>query len=174
MAVPTIYTRLIAAWDEATPEQQAAMSAACEKFRLMVSGSAALPVPVLEKWRTISGQTLLERYGMTEIGMALSNPLHGQRLAGYVGSALPGMTIRRVNEVGQAVPSDTAGEIQVQGPAVFKEYWDKPKATADSFDGLWFRTGDIAVEEAGAISHFGAFQCRYHQNGRLQSIGSGN
>lgn len=74
MAVPTIYVKLIGAWQAAPPERQGDMSQACRKMRLMVSGSAALPVSVWEKWRDISGQALLERYGMTEIGMALSNP----------------------------------------------------------------------------------------------------
>src|ERR1039458_5568932 len=75
MAVPTIYVKLIAAWDAAPPERRAILSQACAKLRLMVSGSAALPVSTLERWKEISGHTLLERYGMTEIGMALSNPL---------------------------------------------------------------------------------------------------
>ena len=74
MAVPTIYVKLIGAWQAATPEQQNDMSQACRKMRLMVSGSAALPVSVWEKWRDISGQALLERYGMTEIGMGFIQP----------------------------------------------------------------------------------------------------
>src|SRR5690606_33428361 len=77
MAVPTIYARLIAAWEAASEAQQQAWSAACRRLRLMVSGSAALPVSTLERWQAISGHVLLERYGMTEIGMAISNPLHG-------------------------------------------------------------------------------------------------
>src|SRR6185369_11865817 len=85
MAVPTIYVKLIAAWKAATPVRRQALSAACARLRLMVSGSAALPVSVLEQWRQISGHVLLERYGMTEIGMALSNPLHGRRVPGHVG-----------------------------------------------------------------------------------------
>ena len=155
MAVPTIYARLISAWEKASREEQEAMSAACRKFRLMVSGSAALPVPVLQKWQNISSHILLERYGMTEIGMALSNPLHGPRQAGYVGTPLPGITIRRVDEAGQPVSPEIAGEIQVQGPTVFREYWQKPEATQASFDGNWFRTGDMAVEEAGKFRILG-------------------
>jgi len=91
MAVPTIYSRLIAAWEAVEPDTRAAMSAGCRVMRLMVSGSAALPVQTLERWREISGHTLLERYGMTEIGMALSNPLHGERRPGSVGMPLPGV-----------------------------------------------------------------------------------
>ena len=74
MAVPTIYLRLISAWEAASAQRQLELSRAAARLRLMVSGSAALPVSTLERWKEISGHTLLERYGMTEIGMALSNP----------------------------------------------------------------------------------------------------
>src|SRR4030095_12600548 len=89
-AVPTIYHRLIASWEKASPAVQRGRSEGFRRARLMMSGCAALPVQTLERWREISGQTLLERYGMTEIGMALSNPLDGQRRAGFVGHPLPG------------------------------------------------------------------------------------
>ncbi|MCB0224640.1 MAG: acyl-CoA synthetase, partial [Anaerolineae bacterium] len=148
MAVPTIYNRLIAAWEVASVAEKAAMAAACARFRLMVSGSAALPVSVLEQWEGISGQRLLERYGMTEIGMALSNPLHGERVPGFVGSPLPTVEIRLVDDNGQVVTVDgTPGEIQVKGPNVFLEYWRRPEATAEAFQDGWFRTGDTAVRE---------------------------
>ena len=148
MAVPTIYTRLIAFWEAACDAEKAALSAGCRRLRLMVSGSAALPVSVFEKWREISGHALLERYGMTEIGMALSNPFRGQRLPGHVGSPLPGVEVRLVDEAGQLVPDGTPGEIQIHGPTVFREYWGKPEATAATFTAdRWFRTGDIAVRQ---------------------------
>jgi malonyl-CoA/methylmalonyl-CoA synthetase len=149
MAVPTIYVKLIAAWETATPEQQKAMSEACSKMRLIVSGSAALPVHVLEKWKRISGHVLLERYGMTEIGMALSNPLHGERRPGYVGTPLPTVEVRLADENGNAVEPGTPGEIQVKGPGVFLEYWRKPEATQQAFRDGWFSTGDVAVVENG-------------------------
>ncbi|MEH2035338.1 acyl-CoA synthetase [Nostoc sp.] len=149
MAVPTIYVKLIAAWETASKERQKSMSEGCAKMRLMVSGSAALPVQVLEKWQTISGHFLLERYGMTEIGMALSNPLHGERLSGYVGKPLPHVEVRLVDENGELVPGETPGEIQVKGPGVFLEYWQNPEATAKTFQDGWFRTGDTAVVENG-------------------------
>ncbi|MDP7206943.1 MAG: AMP-binding protein, partial [Pirellulaceae bacterium] len=82
MAVPTIYARLISAWEQVPESEQQRYSEGCRQMRLMVSGSAALPVSTLERWRSISGQTLLERYGMTEIGMGLSNPLEGERVPG--------------------------------------------------------------------------------------------
>jgi malonyl-CoA/methylmalonyl-CoA synthetase len=147
MAVPTIYVKLIAAWEAASREEQIAWSNAARQMRLMVSGSAALPVRVLEKWRAISGHVLLERYGMTEIGMALSNPLRGERRAGYVGAPLPNVEVRRVDEAGNVIAHETPGEIQVRGPNVFLEYWRKPEATRAAFREGWFCTGDIAVVE---------------------------
>lgn len=122
----------------------------------MVSGSAALPVSVMEKWHSISGHYLLERYGMTEIGMAISNPYIGERRAGHIGQALPGVEIRICNESDEIQALDQPGEIQVKGPNVFKAYWGKPEATQKAFtsDG-WFRTGDIAIMEAGYIKILG-------------------
>jgi len=149
MAVPTIYTKLIAAWESAPPERQTALSAACRKLRLMVSGSAALPVSTLERWREISGHTLLERYGMTEIGMGISNPLHGDRRPGSVGIPLPGVEIKLVDERGRQVAPGSPGQIYVRGPGVFQAYWRRPEATRAAFDDGWFRTGDVAVLEEG-------------------------
>lgn len=155
MAVPTIYVRLIAAWDQASPERRADLSRGCATLRLMVSGSAALPVSTLERWREISGHTLLERYGMTEIGMALSNPLHGQRIPGSVGKPLPGVEVQLVSESGEPTPPATPGEIEVHGPNVFAEYWRRPEATRDAFRDGWFRTGDTAVVEDGVYRILG-------------------
>lgn len=149
MAVPTIYVKLITAWENATQERQTSMGAGCKKMRLMVSGSAALPVQVLEKWQSISGHFLLERYGMTEIGMALSNSLHGQRYPGYVGQPLPQVEVRLVDESGELVSSGTPGEIQVKSPGVFLEYWQNPQATEKAFRDGWFCTGDTAIVENG-------------------------
>ena len=150
MAVPTIYFKLIAQFEVFPEERKRKLTPIMEKFRLMVSGSAALPVSVMAKWKEISGHYLLERYGMTEIGMAISNPYHHDRKAGYIGQALESVEIRLVNEENQVVLPGHAGEIQVKGPSVFKEYWGKPEATAKTFteDG-WFKTGDIAIIEAG-------------------------
>ncbi|MCS6812807.1 MAG: acyl-CoA synthetase [Cyanobacteria bacterium] len=155
MAVPTIYTKLIAAWEKAPRDRQTHWSQACAGLRLMVSGSAALPVTVLEKWQTITGHFLLERYGMTEIGMALSNPLHGQRRAGYVGNPLPQVEVRLVDDEGMPVPPGIAGEIQVKGPGVFLEYWRRPEATAKAFRDGWFCTGDLAIVEENAYRILG-------------------
>ena len=149
MAVPTVYSKLISAWEAAPPDQRKIWSQACTKMRLMVSGSAALPVHLLEKWQQISGHRLLERYGMTEIGMALSNHLEGERRAGYVGTPLPGVEVRLVDDHEEPVKTGTPGEIQVKGSGVFSEYWQKPEATRKAFTDGWFRTGDVAVVEKG-------------------------
>jgi len=94
MAVPTIYYKLINNWEKSNPEDQARLSAGTRKLNLMISGSAALPVPTLERWRELTGHTLLERYGMTEIGMGLSNSFRGERRPGHVGLPLPGVEMR--------------------------------------------------------------------------------
>jgi malonyl-CoA/methylmalonyl-CoA synthetase len=155
MAVPTIYSRLISAWESAIPEQRAAMSAGCRAMRLMVSGSAALPVQTLERWEEISGHTLLERYGMTELGMALSNPLHGERRPGFVGAPLPEVEVRLVDENGNPVGPGKPGEIEVRGPNVFLEYWRRSDATRQAFRDGWFRTGDTAIVEDGSYRILG-------------------
>lgn len=154
-AVPTIYHRLIAAWDAAPPDQQRAWSDGARGLRLMMSGSAALPVGVLARWREITGHTLLERYGMTEIGMGLANPLHGARRPGFVGVPLPGVEARLIDDAGGAVPSGTAGELEVRGGGVFHEYWRRPDDTRAAFRDGWFRTGDVAVVEDGAYRLLG-------------------
>jgi malonyl-CoA/methylmalonyl-CoA synthetase len=155
MAVPTVYARLATAWDEANAARRARMTAGCRRMRLMVSGSAALPVTLLERWRGISGHTLLERYGMTELGMALSNPLHGERRPGTVGTALPGVEVRLVDETGRDVAPGEQGEILVRGPCVFREYWNRPDETRAAFADGWFGTGDIAILEDGVYRILG-------------------
>lgn len=150
MGVPTMYHRLIGAWEAADSRARSAMERACRRQRVMISGSAALPVPVFERWREISGHDLLERYGMTEIGMALSNPLRGERRPGTVGGPLPGVSARLVDEEGEAIGVEgVAGEIQVAGPTLFREYLGRPEETREAFAGDWFRTGDEGVVEDG-------------------------
>ena len=143
-AVPTIYHRLIASYDAAPPAVQRTRRDGSRRVRLMMSGSAALPVRTLERWREITGHTLLERYGMTELGMVLSNPLHGDRRPGSVGTPLPGVEVRLVD-----------GELEVRGPGVFLEYWRRPQETRDAFHDGWFRTGDVAVVEDGSYRLLG-------------------
>lgn len=120
--VPTIYVRLLDA-----PREIA------RSMRLFVSGSAPLPPHVFQEFRERFGHTILERYGMTEAFMIMSNPLAGERRAGTVGFPLPGISARIVD-----------GELQVHGPTIFAGYWRNEIATAAAFDGPWFKTGDLA------------------------------
>ncbi|MBU6303082.1 MAG: acyl-CoA synthetase [Verrucomicrobia bacterium] len=150
MAVPTIYVKLIEAIEASAPGDREAITSAFRRLRLMVSGSAALPASVHQQWTALTGQALLERYGMTEIGMALSNLYRGERRPGFVGTALPGVEVRLKAEHGPVITAEhEPGEIQVRGPGVFQGYWNRPEATAESFEDGWFRTGDMAVLEKG-------------------------
>ncbi|MEX2565049.1 MAG: acyl-CoA synthetase [Cyclobacteriaceae bacterium] len=156
MAVPTIYYQLIGYWDQLPEKDQQKIAGILKKFRLMVSGSAALPVSVMEKWEQISSHKLLERYGMTEIGMAISNPYRGDRKPGHIGQPLPTVQVRICDEQNRPVDQGIPGEIQVKGPNVFKEYWNKAQATREAFtsDG-WFKSGDIAIFENSSYKILG-------------------
>ncbi len=150
MAVPTIYVKLIQALEAASEADRKVIVAGFKKMRLMVSGSAALPARVHQQWTALTGQELLERYGMTEIGMAISNLYRGERRPGAVGSPLPRVEVRLKAENGPVITAeDEPGEIQVRGPGVFQGYWKRPAATAETFESGWFRTGDMAVLERG-------------------------
>ena len=137
MAVPTIYSKLLEYWKVMDSSEKKVASEACKKFRVMVSGSMALPEFILNQWTDITGQTILERYGMTECGMILSNPIHGLRKPGFVGTPLPGVSVKLVNQ-----------EIRVKSDGMFTEYFRKPEETKKSFDEEgWFMTGDIASQD---------------------------
>lgn len=150
MAVPTIYVKLIQYFDTV---DAARVQAICEGFRAMrlnISGSAACPVKLFNQWQELTGQVLLERYGMTEIGMGISNPYQGERRAGYVGQALPGVQVQLFDEKDEPVNEEgKAGEIRIKGDNVFLEYWNNETATRESFRDGWFCTGDVAVMEDG-------------------------
>jgi malonyl-CoA/methylmalonyl-CoA synthetase len=148
MAVPTIYVKLIKHFEGLDPIEAKKISEGFKKMRLNVSGSAACPVKVFNQWCSLTGQVLLERYGMTEIGMALSNPYNGERRAGFVGSELPGVSAQLFDENDQNISDEgVPGEIRVKGDTVFQAYWENEKATETSFKNGWFCTGDIAVIE---------------------------
>ncbi len=154
MAVPTIYARLTSAWEAATEGTRSRWSDGAAKLRLMVSGSAALPVSTLEQWRALTGHTLLERYGMTELGMVLSNTLD-RRVPGHVGEPMPGVEVRLVDEAGTAAADGQPGELLVRGSQVFTGYWGRPDATAAAFADGWFRTGDVGIHEPGGYRLLG-------------------
>ena len=150
MAVPTIYVKLIAHIRTLAPAEREAVCAGFGRMRVNISGSAACPVKLFKQWRELTGQVILERYGTTETGMALSNPYDGDRRAGTVGQALPGVSVQLFDEQDQPVRADAIpGEIRIRGDSVMKEYWNNAEATAAGFRGGWFRTGDIAVVEDG-------------------------
>jgi malonyl-CoA/methylmalonyl-CoA synthetase len=135
--VPTMYSRLLA-----EAERQGAPQ---HPLRLFVSGSAPLSSQLFEQFAHTFGQLILERYGMTETSMNLTNPYMGERRAGTVGGPFPGQEARVVDVVTrQLLPSSEIGEIEVRGPHVFVGYWNRPDATSEAFsvDG-WFKTGDL-------------------------------
>lgn len=152
MAVPTIYSKMIESFKTLPEFKKEAIKQSCRSMRLMVSGSAALPIRVLNEWKEISGHILLERYGMTEIGMALSNSYTEERIPGHVGKPLPFVSTRVVDANGVEVDKGAVGELLIKGPSVFTEYWQKPIATEEAFtkDG-WFKTGDVVQENKEGI-----------------------
>uniref|UniRef100_A0A0D9V5Y8 4-coumarate--CoA ligase n=1 Tax=Leersia perrieri TaxID=77586 RepID=A0A0D9V5Y8_9ORYZ len=150
ITVPTMYTRLLQGYDSMDPGQQSASSFAAKQLRLMMCGSSALPSPLMKRWEEVTGHRLLERYGMTEFVMALSNPLHGARKEGTVGKPLPRVEAKIIMEDGMETTSEV-GELCIRSPSLFKEYWRKPEVTAESFiDGGFFKTGDtVTVDNEG-------------------------
>jgi malonyl-CoA/methylmalonyl-CoA synthetase len=144
--VPTMYTRLVA---EAR-RQGAEGVAAPEALRLFVSGSAPLSVQTFEDFAQLFGQRILERYGMSETLMNLTNPYHGERRPGTVGQPFPGQEARIVDvQTREPILDERPGEIQVRGPHVFRGYWRQPQATAAAFDAQgWFNTSDLGWRSA--------------------------
>ena len=114
-------------------------------MRLFVSGSAPLPAQILEEFRALFGHTILERYGMTETLMNISNPYDGERRPGSVGMPLPGVVAKLVGTDGNEVPEGETGEVYLKGPNVFPGYWRREDATRAAFADGWFKTGDLAV-----------------------------
>ena len=150
MAVPTIYVKMIQYLDTLDDDKKHAITDGFKPMRLNISGSAACPVKVYNQWLELTGQVLLERYGMTEIGMAISNPYEGERRAGAVGVPLPGVDVKLFDEDEIAIEhEDAPGEIRIKGDNVFLEYWGNPEASKDSYKDGWFCTGDVAVIESG-------------------------
>ncbi len=136
--VPTMFVRLLD-----LSADDARMIGKC--VRLFVSGSAPLPAQVLEAFADRFGHVILERYGMTETLMNVSNPYDGERRPGTVGLPLPMTSVRICDEDAAVVPDGTTGELWVHGPNVCDGYWRRPEATATAFVDGWFRTGDIGV-----------------------------
>lgn len=154
-AVPTIYVALVEELGKLPRQDFGAM-------RLFCSGSAPLAAETMTTFAGLTGHTILERYGMTETGMNLSNPYSGERRAGAVGTPLPGVSMRIVNDRGEETPPGEMGELLVRGANVCLGYWQAPEKTAASFshDAMgrqWFHTGDIARQdpETGDVTLLG-------------------
>ena len=136
--MPTIYVRLLGV-EPGTARQIGGF------MRLFVSGSAPLPAQVLEEFRDLFGHTILERYGMSETIMNISNPYEGERRPGTVGFPLPGVSVRLLNHELQPVNDGETGELYLRGPNVFAGYWKREDATRDAFVDGYFKTGDLAT-----------------------------
>jgi malonyl-CoA/methylmalonyl-CoA synthetase len=139
--VPTIYVRLL--------DIDANTARAIGKnARLFVSGSAPLPPEVLRGFEALYGHTILERYGMSETLMNMSNPCAGERRAGTVGLPLPGVSVRLLNPQGEQAAEGETGEICLRGPNIFAGYWQREEATRAAFVDGYFRTGDLAARSS--------------------------
>ncbi len=145
MGVPTMHKKLLDALDAADDETRARWTENASHLRLVTSGSAALPATVGERWRSLCGSYPLERFGMTEIGVGMTNPVDGARVPGSCGQVLPGMKIRIVDEDARDAAPGESGEIWIQGPSVFKGYDDNEAATREAFTDGWFKSGDTAT-----------------------------
>ena len=152
MGVPTLYVRLLG--------EPGLTRDACRHMRLFISGSAPLLLDTFREFQQRTGHTILERYGMSETVMLTSNPCRaddGERVGGTVGKPLPGVQVRVVDDAGAPCPAGEIGNVQVQGPNVFKGYWRMPDKTAEEFtpDG-WFKTGDVGrFDERGYLTIVG-------------------
>jgi malonyl-CoA/methylmalonyl-CoA synthetase len=152
MGVPTLYVRML--------QESGLTQEACGHMRLFTAGSAPLLPDTFDRWRERTGDTIVERYGMSETVMLTSNPYHardGERRAGTVGFPLPGVQLRISDEYGKECPRGAVGGIEVKGPSVFKGYWRAPELSKQSFtsDG-WFRTGDMgSIDQHGYVTIVG-------------------
>ncbi len=143
MGVPTMYTRLLEHLD-ATPQHAEVLARA----RLFTAGSAALSTTTHARFEQLTGQRILERYGMTETLITLSNPLDGERRPGSVGLPVAGVQVRIVDDDARPVATGEPGELEVRGDSLMRGYWNDPDATAAAFRDGWFRTGDVATADA--------------------------
>jgi malonyl-CoA/methylmalonyl-CoA synthetase len=136
--VPAMFIRLL----EVPADRARAIGA---RLRLAVSGSAPLPAEIHARFRELYGSVILERYGMSETLMNVSNPYHGERRPGTVGLPMAHVAVKICDEAGDSVPDGTSGELWVKGPNVCAGYWRRAEATANAWRDGWFRTGDVGV-----------------------------
>ena len=167
--VPTQYSKLIEYYRDNMSGREEEVREKMQRLRLMVSGSAALREPVSNTWYNLTGHRLLERYGMTETGLVISNPYEpvSGRKPGCIGLPFRGVNVRLMSESGEVTATAEdgqllsgneggPGEIQISGPTVFKQYFNNPEATQETFteDG-WFKTGDTAQISDGVFKILG-------------------
>ena len=139
MGVPTFYSRML--------KSERLSAELCAHIRLFLCGSAPLRPEHFNEFKERTGHSILERYGMTEAGMICSNPLDGERIAGSVGYPLPGISARVVGKNADELAPEEIGQLQIQGPNVFRGYWRKPQKTLEDFtDDGYFITGDLAIK----------------------------
>ncbi len=142
MGVPTIYSRLLDQWQMMEPK------ADLSSIRVFISGSAPLMETLFNRFEQATGFRILERYGMTEAQMIASNPIEpAARKAKSVGYPLPGVEVRVVTERHDDVVPGDVGEVWIRGDNVFRGYWQMPEKTAESFEDMWFRTGDLGIQD---------------------------
>lgn len=161
MGVPTMYARMLEHL-----EQDPAAADSLRKARLFTSGSAALPARHHQRFEELTGHRILERYGMTETMLTISNPYEAERRPGSIGMPVGDTEIRIVNDSGDPVPPDTPGELLVKGSSIMKGYLNRPEANEKSFDGDWFRTGDMVRRSAdGYVTHMGRMRADFLKSG---------
>jgi malonyl-CoA/methylmalonyl-CoA synthetase len=151
MGVPTAYSKLLECFDPAR-------HSGARRLRLFVCGSAPLPAPLFERFEAATTHRILERWGMTEVGMGLSNPYEpaSRRLPGFVGLPMPGVQARLELDDGGPPPAGEPGNLLVRGPQVFSRYWgrDPEQTRREEFrEGGWFRTGDVALYDPALDSY---------------------
>ena len=144
MGVPTQHRRLLDDYESQLPAVQADWRERLARYRLVTSGSAKLPQSIGDEMAALTGQYPLERYGMTEIGIVLSNPMYGPRCPGSAGKVLPGVELKIVDEAGEPVQTGQSGEIWVRAGTVFRAYSEDEASTRAAFSDGFFRTGDVA------------------------------
>lgn len=151
MGVPSIYYMLNLAWKTRSEDDRAAMTAGARDLRLAISGSGRLPPTVRAEWERITGQPLHQRWGQTELGLPIIQPINASFDLTAVGRPVDTMDIRVVDEHDHDVPDGTEGELLVQGPMLFAGYWRRPETTINAFRGGWYCTGDVVIQRGEAV-----------------------
>ncbi|MEO1339460.1 MAG: AMP-binding protein, partial [Myxococcota bacterium] len=142
MGVPTMYRRLVEHL-ERSPDA----AAACRRARLFTSGSAPLSPDLFNRFEACTAHQIVERYGMSETLITLSNRIDVSRQPGVVGRPVPGVEVRIVDDCGELVSDGELGELEVKGAGLLTEYWGRPDETEKAFRDGWFRTGDVVVRD---------------------------